>query len=92
MAIEAMYQTGQMKGFVDPAAKVHGVAYRLRNVMLNRATIMEGDRQQTMFTLSPERDNENSWNWFSIFSLSGESSMEHCTSLIATQDESSEGN
>lgn len=92
MAIEAIYQYSQSRGFVEPAAQIHEACYRLRNVMFIRAMVLdEGSDHRIMLTLTPENDMERAWNKFSISSLSEEVWTEHCHGLIALQDGSMEG-
>ncbi|PYI04018.1 putative PKS-like enzyme [Aspergillus sclerotiicarbonarius CBS 121057] len=84
MAIEAVYQMGQSRGFIDPSLKVHEVPYRLRNVSFNRAMVLEGAEQRIMLTLTPEDDREDGWSRFSVLMLhDDDSSTSHCSGLIA---------
>ena len=91
MAIEALYQSSQSRGFIGQAARVYEVCYRLRNVIFSRAMVLEeGVDQRVMLTLTPENDTEKAWNKFSISSLSEEEWTEHCHGSIALQDMSIE--
>lgn len=90
MAVEALYQSSQSRGFIDQAARVHEVCYRLRNVVFSKAMVLEGD-QRVMLMLTPENQTEKTWNKFSISSRSEDTWTEHCHGLIALRGGSLQG-
>ncbi|GLA87701.1 type I Iterative Polyketide synthase (PKS) [Aspergillus tubingensis] len=84
MAVEAAFQMGQSRGFIDQNLQVHNVAYRLRNVTFMKAMVLEeGTDQRIMLTLTPEDESADSWHHFTVLTLHEDATTtRHCSGMI----------
>jgi NADPH:quinone reductase-like Zn-dependent oxidoreductase len=85
MTIEAMFQTARgsnMEGF-SHLNSVNMASYRLRNVRVLRALVLEEDQQHHLYlSLHAAQGQADTWFRFKIFSLRDESWTEHCDGFV----------
>ncbi|KAK4222689.1 hypothetical protein QBC38DRAFT_489296 [Podospora fimiseda] len=85
MAVEAMYQTAKaldMENF-SRIDSVNQASYRLRDVRLLRALVVEEDASQYLhFFLCPTQGQTDTWFQFKISSRNDDTWTDHCTGLV----------
>lgn len=70
MAVEAMFQTAHSLGIISGIKHVSSVSYRLRDVRMLRALILQEDADHHLYLLlSPTQGPRNPWFHFSIQTL-----------------------
>lgn len=89
MAVEAMYQTARCTG-MESLISVNSVAeacYRLRDVRLLRALVIEEDGENHIYlTLNPAQGQGDAWFSFKISTLKDDAWREHCSGLVRVSD------
>ncbi|KAK4156109.1 hypothetical protein C8A00DRAFT_41378 [Chaetomidium leptoderma] len=85
MAIEAVFQMAKGSGmeFAVNIDSVSQASYRLRNVRLLRALVIEEDVQHQLYLfLQPTQGQKDTWFQFKISTLRDDAWTEHCNGLV----------
>ncbi|KAK3984635.1 hypothetical protein QBC44DRAFT_10438 [Cladorrhinum sp. PSN332] len=85
MAVEAMFQTAKASGMdmLSNMESVNQASYRLRDVRLLRALVVEEDATQHLhFFLNPAHGQADMWFQFKISSRKDDAWTDHCSGLV----------